>query len=294
MTRLAGIELGGTNAIAVLGDGTEIAERVRFATEDPGSTLDRLREQLATWNRETPIDALGIASFGPVAVRPGSPDYGRILTTPKPGWSGTDVLGTLARSVDGPAAIHTDVTAAALAEGRWGAAMGCADHVYVTVGTGIGVGIVVRGEPVVGQLHPEAGHVRVRRREGDSFPGSCPVHGDCLEGLSAGPAIEGRSNMPGKDVPDDHPLWPFVIDPLAEAAANLFLTLASERIVFGGGVINARPWLADAIAERCAEILGGYLPFIADQAPILAAKLKDDAGPRGALLLAHMALERAG
>ena len=294
MTRLAGLELGGTNTIVVLGDGTQIADRIRFETRDAGSTLERVREQLDIWNEEAPIEALGIASFGPVEVRPQAKFYGQVLSTPKPGWSGADLVGALASAIDGPIAIHTDVTAAALAEGRWGAARDCADHVYVTVGTGIGVGIIVRGEPVVGQLHPEAGHMRVPRSQGDGFAGTCPFHGDCLEGLAAGPAIEGRSGMAGKEVSDDHPLWPCVIDPLAEAAANLFLTLASERIVFGGGVINARPWLVDAIAGRCAAKLDGYLPYIEDRAPIFAAELKDDAGPRGALLLAEEALGRGG
>ncbi len=292
MTRLAGLELGGTNAIVVLGDGTTIADRVRFDTGDAGSTLGQVRGQLEAWNREAPIAALGIASFGPVEVRPNAKHYGRVLSTPKQGWSGADLIDALAPSIEGPVALHTDVTAAALAEGRWGAARGCADHVYVTVGTGIGVGIIVGGAPVVGQLHPEAGHMRVPRRAGDGFAGSCPFHGDCLEGLAAGPAIEGRSGLAGKDVPDDHELWPFVIDPLAEAAANLFLTLASERIIFGGGVVNARPWLVDAIAGRCADKLDGYLPYIEDRAPIFAAELKADAGPRGALLLAEQALGR--
>ena len=293
MARLAGIELGGTNAILVLGDDCQIVERRRFPTLAPDCTLGPIAEQIQAWNREQPIGALGIASFGPVEVRPGTPDYGRVLKTPKPGWAGADLLGSLAPLVDGPAAIQTDVTAAALAEGRWGAARGCSDHIYITVGTGIGVGIIVRGEPVIGQLHPEAGHMQVPRSAGDPFKGACAFHGDCLEGLAAGPAIGARAGMDGKQVPDDHPCWAFVADALAAATANLFLTLASERIVLGGGVINARPWLVDRIAKGCAHKLNGYLPFVTDRAPIHAAALKDDAGPRGSLLIAELALESA-
>ena len=157
----------------------------------------------------------------------------------------------------------------------------------MTVGTGIGIGIVVGGQPVTGMLHPEGGHIRVARSPGDSFPGSCPFHGDCLEGIASGSAIAARTGGEGEEVSDDDPVWPFVIDAIAEGCANLFLTLASERIVLGGGVINSRSFLADAIAARCAELLGGYLPYIADRAPIEAAALGQDAGPRGSLLLAE-------
>ena len=290
MTRLAGVELGGTKAIVVLGRGTEIEQRVRLEVSDAHSTLGPIADQLAAWNREEPIGALGIASFGPVGVTPGRSDYGTVMNTPKPGWAGVNLLEALAPAVDGPVALHTDVTAAALAEGRWGAAQGCADFCYITVGTGIGIGIVVGGRPVTGMLHPEGGHIRVPRSPDDSFPGSCWIHGDCLEGIASGSAIAVRTDGKGEEVSDDDPLWTFVIDGIAEGCATLFLTLASERIVLGGGVINSRSFLADAIAPRCAELLGGYLPFIADRAPVEAAALGQDAGPRGSLLLAEAAL----
>ena len=292
MTRLAGVELGGTKAIVVLGRGTEIEERIRIEVSDAASTLGPIADRLSEWNRQGPIAALGIASFGPVGVIPGRPEYGRVLeTTPKPGWAGTDLIDALGEVVNGPVALHTDVTAAALAEGRWGAARGCADFCYITIGTGIGVGIMVGGRPVTGMLHPEGGHIRVPRTPGDSFPGVCPVHGDCFEGIASGSAISARAGRSGEEVPDDDPLWPFVIDAIAEACATLFLTLASERIVLGGGVTNSRPFLAEAVAVRCAELLGGYLPYIRGRAPIEAAALGQDAGPRGSLLLAEAALE---
>ena len=293
MTRLAGVELGGTKAIVVLGNGSEIDQRVRIEVKDARSTLGVIADQLAAWNRESPIEALGIASFGPVGVTPGRADYGTVLNTPKPGWAGANLFDALASAIDGPVVLHTDVTAAALAEGRWGAAQGCTDYCYITVGTGIGVGIVVGGRAVTGMLHPEGGHIRVPRSPSDSFPGSCPFHGDCLEGIASGSAIDARTGGKGKDVSDDDPFWPFVIDAIAEGCATLFLTLASERIVLGGGVTNSRSFLAGAIAKRTAELLGGYLPYISDRAPVAAAALGQDAGPRGSLLLAEAALAGA-
>ena len=263
---------------------------MRIEVSDAQSTLGPIAAQLAAWNQEQPIAALGIASFGPIGVTPGRPDYGQLLTTPKPGWSGTNLLDTLGQTTDGPVALHTDVTAAALAEGRWGAAQGCTDFCYMTVGTGIGIGIVVGGRPVTGMLHPEGGHIRIPRSPGDSFPGSCPFHGDCLEGIASGSAIAARTGGKGEEVSDDDPVWTFVIDGIAEGCATLFLMLASERIVLGGGVINSRPFLVDAVAKRCAELLDGYLPFIGDRAPVEIAALGQDAGPRGSLLLAESAL----
>jgi fructokinase len=293
MARLAGVELGGTKAVVVLGDETGIVERVRIAVSDAHQTLGCIADLLADWNRKAPIEALGVAGFGPIGVDPAKADYGCVLKTPKPGWEGADLIGPLKSTIAGPVALHTDVTAAALAEGRWGAAQGCTDYAYMTVGTGIGVGIVAKGEPLVGQLHPEAGHMRIPRISDDGFPGSCRFHGDCLEGLASGSAIEARAGIAGSELSDDDPTWSFVIDAIANGCANLLLVLASQRIVLGGGVINARPWLVDRIAGRCAQQLCGYLPFVTDRAPISRAELGQDAGPRGSLLLAEMALNAA-
>jgi len=288
--RLAGVELGGTNANLVLGDPGQIVERLRLDVTDGKDTLARIAGQLAEWNREQPIEALGIASFGPLQLDSGQADYGHVVATVKPGWDGADILGTLEKALDCPAKIHTDVTGAALAEGKYGAAAGCFDFVYITVGTGIGMGIVVDGKPVVASLHPEAGHLRVRRMEGDDFAGVCSYHGDCLEGLASGPAIAKRAGAEGKDVRDDDPAWQAVIDALAEGCSSLFLTLASERVVLGGGVVNERHWLVEEIAFRTGAKLGGYLPYIGQRAPIVAARLGADAGMRGALILAEQAL----
>ena len=291
MTRLAGVELGGTNANLVLGTPREIVERTRLDVTDGPDTLARIAGQLSDWHQQQPIHALGIASFGPLQLDSGHADYGHVIATVKPGWDGADVLGTLQRALDCPAKIHTDVTGAALAEGAFGAARGCHDFVYVTVGTGIGMGIIVAGRPVVASLHPEAGHLRVRRMEGDSFGGVCAYHEDCLEGLASGPAITARARTKGEDVSDDDPIWRPVIDALAEGCSSLFFTLATERIVLGGGVINQRHWLVEEIAFQTAGKLGGYLPYIGGRAPIVTAGLGVEAGPRGALILAQQALQ---
>jgi fructokinase len=279
---LAGIELGGTKAIAVLARGDAIVDRLQLPTSSPGETLGAIARQLEQWQPA----ALGIASFGPLAIRRGASDFGRILATPKPGWSGVDLIAALAPQC--PVALSTDVIAAALAEGAGGAAAGLTDFVYVTIGTGIGMGIVSAGVPVTGTLHPEAGHLFVRRVPGDAFAGICPAHGDCLEGLAAGPAIAARAGRAGPDIADGDPVWDFVVDALAQGFANLRLTLATQAIVIGGGVAVARPWLAAAIAGRMDQLLAGYLP---GASVVVAAQLGAEAGPRGALLLARTALD---
>jgi fructokinase len=280
---VAGVELGGTKTIAVLGNRDAIVERIMVPTTSPGETLGAVAAHLARWRPS----ALGIASFGPVALDRKDALFGRILATPKAGWEGTDLIAALAYT--GPVELSTDVIAAALAEGDTGAARGMSDFVYVTIGTGIGVGIIAAGRPVTGQMHPEAGHLFVPRIAEDDFAGTCAFHRDCLEGLAAGPAIAARAGIAGQTVPDDHPCWRFVVDALAHGFANLRLSLATEAIVIGGGVAVARPWLAGAIAARMDAILANYLPT---PSRVVPATLGADAGPRGALLLALAALDR--
>ena len=286
---LAGVELGGTKVRLVIGRGGEILASARLPTERPETTLPAAAAQLAAWRRTFQPVALGIASFGPIVVDRARADWGRMLTTPKPGWAGADIAGALGEGFDGRVALHTDVAAAALAERAWGAARGLDDVVYVTVGTGIGIGVIAGGVPLTGALHPEAGHLRVRRMAGDAFPGTCPFHGDCLEGLASGPAIAARAGRPADALAAGDPAWTFVADALAEAFAGLFLTLATARIVVGGGVGVGQPHLLPAIRNGVVTKLGGYLPAMGTaeiDERIVAAGLGADAGPLGALLLA--------
>jgi fructokinase len=295
--RLAGVELGGTKSIAVLSDGDAIVARYQVASTDPAATLAALVATVAQWHAAAPLAALGIGSFGPLRLDADGADFGQMAATPKPGWSGVDIRGPFARSIAVPIGFDTDVAGAALAEGRWGAAQGCSDYIYVTIGTGVGFGIVANGTIVHGRTHPEAGHLRVRRGPGDAFAGACPFHGDCLEGLVSGPALAARTGMEGDRIADAHPVWTSVADELAEAFAMLLLTLAPQRIVVGGGIAAKRPHLIPLAVARTAVLLGGYLGDTRDSLArrIVAPGLGDDAGPRGALALALAALaESAG
>ncbi|KRB86455.1 fructokinase [Sphingomonas sp. Root710] len=291
-TRLvAGIELGGTKSIALVARGREIVEIARIPTAEPGPTLDALSAQLDAWQgAHGRVEAIGIGSFGPIGLDRGRADYGHITSTPKPGWANVDVVGHVARRFDVPIGFDTDVAGAALAEYHWGAGQGCDVVLYLTIGTGIGGGVVVHGAPVHGLVHPELGHLRVRRAPGDDFAGVCPFHGDCLEGLAAGPAIGARTGMAGADVGDDHPVWALVVDELAEAMAMLMLTLSPRRILIGGGVFQHRQPLLDRIRARTADLLGGYVAGVgvAELSGIIRAPgLGDKAGPLGAVALAY-------
>lgn len=295
---LAGIELGGTKAIALIARGREIVAQARVATGDPDRTLDALGEQLACWIEQyAPFAAIGIGSFGPISLDPRRPDYGRITSTPKAGWQGVDVAGYFASRFAVPVAFDTDVVAAACAEQMWGAAQDCEILVYLTVGTGIGAGILVAGEPVHGLLHPEFGHIRVRRSARDDFPGICPFHGDCLEGLASGPAIAARAGRTGDAIPDEEPLFGPVTDALAEAMAVLILTVSPQRILIGGGVLQHRPALFSEIRRKTATLLAGYLDPVNEQTLeeiIIPPGLGDLAGPLGTIALANRKLHSLG
>lgn len=291
---IAGVELGGTKCIAVTARGREIISRAQWPTgDDAAATLRTLADWLTAAHRAAPFSALGIASFGPLCLDPASADYGRIINTPKPGWSGADVLGVLSGDLGVPVAIDTDVAGAALAEGRWGASVDCPVHVYLTIGTGIGGGIVVDGKPLHGTFHPEMGHVRVRRAAGDPFTGVCPIHGDCLEGLAAGPAVAMRAGRPAEDLTADDPVWGLLAGEIGDFMASLILTLAPHRIVIGGGVGQGQPALLPLMHQATARLLGGYLPghsLEALQSLIVHPGLGGDAGVCGALALALGAL----
>jgi fructokinase len=291
---IAGVELGGTKINCILARGPDdIVDEVRIPTLEPGQTLTAVEDVLDGWRG---YEALGIASFGPISIDRASPEYGCITSTPKPQWAGTDVAGRLARHTGLPTGFHTDVVGAALAEARWGAARGLGDLAYVTVGTGIGVGLIAQGQPVDGLANTELGHIRPARASGDDWPGHCPFHGDCLEGLASGPAIAARRGMPAEALGGDHPAWDVVAHALGQLLHTLVLTGVPRRIVMGGGVMMGLPHLFPKVRTALTQSLAGYiaLPEIARiDSYIVPPTLGNNAGPLGAILLGEQALLRS-
>lgn len=286
------VEAGGTKFVCMVGTGPDdIRAEVRFPTTTPAETLARTVEFLRTeQGRLGPLAAVGLASFGPVDLAAGSPTYGYITSTPKPGWANADVVGTVGRALGVPLGFDTDVNGAALAEARWGAACGLDTLVYLTVGTGIGGGGIAGGRLMHGLIHPEMGHIRVPHdRSADPFPGVCPYHGDCLEGLASGPAVKARWGRPAEELPADHPAWALEAEYLAQALAIYVCVLSPQRLVLGGGVMSA-PQLFPLIRARLVSLLNGYV-----QAPeilrdtdryVVPPALGHRAGVLGALALA--------
>jgi fructokinase len=292
-TLLGGVELGGTKCICLLGTGPEDirAQRTLPTGRDPGATLSAIVATFEEWrSHHGPITALGIASFGPLELARSSPRYGYITTTPKSGWANTDVAGTLGRALAVPVKLDTDVNGAARAEARWGAARGLEDLAYVTVGTGIGVGLMVAGRPVLGFTHGELGHIRVVRLRGDRWGGACPFHGDCLEGLASGIAIEQRSGVSAASLAEDAPVWPFVAHALAQLLHVLVLASAPRRILLGGSVMLGQPHLFPKLRTELQRSLNHYVcasqlaEHIAQY--VVPPGLGPLAGPLGALAVA--------
>jgi fructokinase len=286
------VEAGGTKIVCAVGDERgNIRAQARFPTQDPATTLGCVVAFLREQSRSLgDLASIGVASFGPVVLDRTSPRYGFIGQTPKAGWSNTDMAGVLARELSRPVGFDTDVNAAALAEHRWGAARDVSNLVYVTVGTGIGGGVLVNGEPLHGLMHPEIGHINPRRHRLDAgFEGVCPFHRDCLEGLASGPAIVARCGAQLEDLAASHPQWELEADYLGQLCAQLVLTLSPQRIIMGGGVMSQTRLFA-LIRERLLHWLGGYI----DRSEILAASedyvvgpaLGAQSGVLGALVLA--------
>jgi fructokinase len=288
--RLGGIEAGGTKWNCVVAEESgEILASLTVPTTTPDQTIGRAEEFM----REVgPIEALGLGAFGPVDVRPASPTFGQIASTPKPGWSHTDVLTPLGNHLKVPIGLETDVNVAALGEGRWGAGVGLRDFVYMTVGTGVGAGVVLGGQLIHGLLHPEVGHMRLpHNRARDPFGGSCPFHSDCLEGLASGEAIRLRSGAPAESV-EDHHVWELETDYLAAALVNLTYVLSPQRLILGGGVMS-HPGLIESVRARFGEMIGGYpdAPGVQEHLKacdyIVPPALGSRAGVLGAIALAH-------
>ena len=256
MSVFGGIESGGTKWQCAVGTGPEdVRAAVTIPTTSPGETIARTVE---FFQQSGPIEAIGIGSFGPIDRRPGSPTWGYVTTTPKPGWAHVDLAGEIGRGLSVPVAFDTDVNAAALGEHRWGAARELDTFCYVTVGTGIGGGAVVGGRLLHGLLHPEFGHLRIPHDlDEDPFAGSCPYHGDCWEGLASGTALEGRWGAPGAALSGDE-VWSLEARYLALGLVSVLSVLSPERIVIGGGVMEA-DGLLERVRREIVELLNDYL-----------------------------------
>lgn len=290
---LGGIEAGGTKFVCAVGHSSqEVLEEERFPTETPESTIQRCIDFFQRASEQYgSLKSIGIGTFGPVDLRRGSSTWGYITSTPKPHWSNTDLAGPIKQKFSVPVVFETDVNAAAYGEFRWGAAQGLKTFVYLTIGTGIGGGGMVEGNLMHGLVHPEMGHIRIPRDPGkDPFEGACPFHGDCLEGLAAGPAMEQRWGTPATKLPEDHFAWELQAEYLALASVNLICILSPQRIIFGGGVMHQKQ-LLPMMHEKVLKLLNDYVqaPEIIDHIDeyIVTPALGDQAGIRGALALAE-------
>ncbi len=287
-----GIEAGGTKFVCGVGSGPDDLTAVQIPTTTPAATL---HDAIQFFRGEThgKLEAIGIGSFGPIDLNKRSATYGCITSTPKPGWRDCDIVGVIREDLHVPVAFDTDVNAAALAEGRWGAAQGLSDFLYLTVGTGIGGGAVVNQQLVHGMVHTEMGHIPIPHDLArDPYSGFCPYHGDCLEGLAAGPAMHARWGKPADALPANHPAWELEAYYLALALAVWVCSLSPQRIVMGGGVMQ-QPHLFPLIRVEIARILNGYVrvPEITERLDeyVTPAQLGGRAGILGTFLLAEQA-----
>ncbi len=289
-----GIEAGGTKIVCAVGTGpADLRAQISFPTTTPSETLARIIAFFQQQQLAAPLTAIGIGSFGPISPDHHAPDYGYITSTPKPGWAQTDIAGTIERALGVPVGFDTDVNAAALGEGRWGSSQGLATFLYMTVGTGIGGGGLSNGRLMHGLLHPEMGHIRLPHdRQADPFPGICPYHGDCLEGLASGPAMKARWSVPAETLSSDHPAWALEAHYLALACVAFICTLSPQRIILGGGVMS-QSQLFPLIQQGVQALLNGYIqaPAILRQidAYIVPPSLGSQVGVLGALALAEQA-----
>ena len=284
------LEAGGTKMVLSVGnENNELIEQVSIPTEAPEKTIPAMVD----WFRGKGIASLGIGTFGPVDLQKDSPTYGWITKTPKPGWSDQPQLPPMRDELGVPALIDTDVNAAALAEWKLGAARGLKSCLYVTVGTGVGAGLVTEGKLVHGLVHPELGHMLLRQEEADPAPdGFCPYHRGCLEGLAAGPAIEKRWGRKGFELPQDHEAWKLEAAYLAQMCMNAICAFSPEKIILGGGVMQQKH-LFPLIHEKTKKLLNGYVQHTAVldsiETYIVEPGLGTKSGATGALLLAQEA-----
>ncbi len=281
------VETGGTKIICgVIDESGELLDILRFSTDTPEYSVEKIAGFFENHN----ICAVGIGSFGPVDINIASDTYGSILDTPKLQWKNYPFLQKLKSKINLPIAIDTDVNCACLGEVKFGAGKGLDNVIYITIGTGIGVGVVINGKTMKGMLHPEGGHILLRRNPMDTYQGKCPYHKDCFEGLASGPAIAERAGRPAFELDCDDELWDIESDYIAQAVSNYVLTYSSEKIIIGGGVME-QSQLFPSVRSKVREYLNGYIrtPQLQNiEEYIVPAKLKGNQGLYGAYCLAKM------
>ncbi|GAA0540994.1 fructokinase [Rhizomicrobium palustre] len=293
--RFGAIEAGGTKFVCAVGSSpNDLSAVERIPTTTPAETMARVRAYFeAQIAQGGPLQAIGIATFGPAGVHPGAPEWGTILSTPKPGWSNTSLVQPLGDAFGVPVGFDTDVNGAALAEHRWGAGAGANVSTYVTIGTGVGGGTVANGRIIHGLRHPEVGHFYPRRHGEDvQFSGICPFHGDCLEGLASGPAIATRWGTSLSQLPSNHIAHEVIAYYLGQMVVNLQAVLAPRRIILGGGV-SQTPGLLEEVARAAKRLGNGYFAPAKDMERLISApELGERSGILGAVLLAEQALQK--
>ena len=284
--RLGALEAGGTKMVCAIGDGTgRIFEQVSIPTQTPDVTMPKLIEYF----KERGVEALGVACFGPIELDRNSPQYGCITSTPKLAWRNYNIVGELADALQCPIGFDTDVNGSVLGEVTFGQAKGKNCVIYLTIGTGVGGGIYIDGRLLHGMVHPEAGHVLIRKRSDDTYEGKCPYHKTCLEGMAAGPAIEERWGSKAAELADRTEVWDLEADYIAQALTGYILTLSPEMIILGGGVMHQEQ-LFPLIRQKVTQLLGGYVQAeeLEDmERYIVPASLHDDQGIMGCLELAR-------
>ncbi|MCM1266869.1 MAG: ROK family protein [Bacteroidales bacterium] len=288
---LGALEAGGTKMVCAVGnENGEITEQVSIPTETPEITIPKL---LAFFEGKQ-IEALGIGCFGPIDVNRESATYGYITTTPKLAWQNFNIVGAFRGHLGVPVGFDTDVNGSALGEYTWGIAKGLHSCIYITIGTGVGVGVIADGRLVHGMLHPEGGHILLQKLPQDTYEGFCPFHKNCMEGLAAGPAIEGRWGRKAVELADRAEVWEMEAEYIAQALVNYVMLVSPQRIILGGGVMH-QTQLLPLIREKFSRLLNGYIKTkeLEDlDSYIVLQSLDDKQGIMGALKLGLLELEK--